>query len=79
MKAIVFAALIAGGLGLFGASATSAAPANGVVIGDLAGTNQVIQDVRWDGRHYRGGRHYWGHRQYRGHRHYWRGGRHWRR
>lgn len=75
MKTILFAALIAGGLGLFGATSSSAAPASGTVIGELAGANQVTQDVRWRGRHHWRGRHYW-----RGGYH-WRGGRHhhWRR
>jgi hypothetical protein len=71
MKALVLAAATAIGIGLFGASGVSAAPANGIVIDkSVAALDQVApQEVGWRWRH----RH-WGWRH-----HHWRwGSRHWR-
>lgn len=49
MRSIVFATLIAAGLGLAGATTASAAPANGAVINDTATvtTNHVIKVQHW--------------------------------
>jgi hypothetical protein len=45
-KLVMAAALVAGGMA-FAATPSSAVPANGPVIGDLAGTLNAVQDVRW--------------------------------
>lgn len=49
MRSIVFATLIAAGLGLAGVTTASAAPANGAVINDTATvtTNHVIKVQHW--------------------------------
>jgi hypothetical protein len=47
MKAMLFAALLGASTALLATSETSAAPANGVVLGELANATQSIQDVRW--------------------------------
>ena len=56
MRAIFLAVLFAAGIGLVGASNVSAAPANGVAIGDGANQNSNVAQVqhwRWGNR--RGG------------------------
>ena len=47
MRMILIALLIAIGIGLTGTSSPSAAPANGAVIGEAAGTAAVLLDVRY--------------------------------
>ena len=54
MRMILIALLIAMGIGLTGTSSPSAAPANGLVIGEAAGTAAVLTDVRYFRRHRRG-------------------------
>ena len=61
MRALILAAVMAAGLGIVGASTASAAPANGIVIGDGAQQNSNVTHVqhwRWGsrGRWGRGGR-----------------------
>jgi hypothetical protein len=46
MRAIILAALVAAGIGLVGTSGVSAAPANGVVIGQTADENSGVVNVR---------------------------------
>ena len=58
MRAIFLAVLLAAGIGLVGASNVSAAPANGVAIGEGANQNSNVAQVqhwRWGsrGRHWR--------------------------
>jgi hypothetical protein len=45
MRMILIALLIAIGIGLTGTSSPTAAPANGVVIGEAAGSAAVLSDV----------------------------------
>jgi hypothetical protein len=56
MRAIFLAVLVAAGIGLVGASNVSAAPANGVAIGENAAQNSNVTQVqhwRWrSGRHW---------------------------
>jgi hypothetical protein len=50
MRAIILAALLAAGLGVVGVSNVSAAPANGIVLGDAANQNSNVSHVqhwRW--------------------------------
>jgi hypothetical protein len=47
MRTILFALLIAIGLGLTGTSSPSAGPVNGVAIGEAASTAAVLSDVRY--------------------------------
>ncbi len=63
MRAIFIAALVALGIGLVGTSPTLAAPASGVVIGNAAHLNQVVDRAHWRWRHHR--HCWWRH----GHRH----------
>ncbi len=71
------AVAVAAVIGLCGGSPTSAAPANGAVIGAAAGAGLELQQVQyWHHRHHY--RHYywgyrpwyWGHRHHH-HRHWW--------
>ena len=62
MRAFFVVAVTALGLALVGTSPTSAAPANGGVIGHAATVNQVVDQVHW--RH-----HHWRHRYHRHHDH----------
>jgi hypothetical protein len=59
MRAIILAVLVAVGIGLVGASNVSAAPANGVAIGENAGHSNDVTQVYWRrgwrGRGWRGG------------------------
>jgi hypothetical protein len=58
MRAILLAAIVAAGIGFIGTSTASAAPANGVTIGETANTNQSIVKVqhwRWGSRRYHRG------------------------
>ena len=62
MRTLLAALLVAGGVGLAGASAVSAAPTTGLAFGDAAKlTGGVAQQVHW---RYRSGRHrcHWRHR-----------------
>jgi hypothetical protein len=58
MRSIVIATVMALGIGLFGVQASSAAPANGLVIGKAAGAGNVEQvywrhwHSRWHWRHH---------------------------
>jgi hypothetical protein len=61
MRALVLATTVAMGIGLLGVSGASAAPANGIVIGQAASVEPLTQQV-WYRWHYRW-RHCW-----------WRGG-----
>ena len=81
MRALLFGALIAAGLGLFGAGGAGAAPAAGIVIDTAASAIQTTVDVRWRGHgwgrhHWRGGHHWrgshWGYRRHYWHRRHWR-------
>jgi hypothetical protein len=47
LRMIGFAAVMAVVVGLYGVSAASAVPANGVVIGEAAATTQPTQQVWW--------------------------------
>jgi len=51
---------MAAGIGLLGTSGTLAAPANGVVIGDLAAAESAIQDAQWNRRRCRVWCRHWG-------------------
>ena len=70
MRAILLAALVAGGIGLAGTAGVSAAPINGAAIGNAANeTSQIttVQHWRWgSGGHWRygsrGGHYRWGSR-----------------
>jgi hypothetical protein len=62
MRTLLAALLVAGGVGLAGASAVSAAPTTGLAFGDSAKlTGGVAQQAHW---RYRSGRHrcHWRHR-----------------
>jgi hypothetical protein len=61
MRAVLIAALVAGGIGLVGTSGTMAAPANGIVIDEAATETQSAEQVR---------HRYWHHRRW--HRGHWR-------
>jgi hypothetical protein len=50
MRAVFVVALMALGLAFVGTSPTSAAPANGGVIGHAATVNQVVDQAHWYGR-----------------------------
>jgi ABC-type glycerol-3-phosphate transport system substrate-binding protein len=84
MRKILIIGLAAAGIGLAGASGAAAAPANGVVIRDLATTTDpvtTVQHWRWGsyGGHYRWGS-YGGHYRWRSYGgHYRWGSRGWRR
>jgi hypothetical protein len=52
MRAIILAVLVAAGIGFVGASNVSAAPANGVAIGENANHSSDVTQVYWR----RGGR-----------------------
>jgi hypothetical protein len=54
MKAFTFALVTAISIGLFGVSASSAAPATGFDIGGAASVDQLKQNVQWRWRD-----HYW--------------------
>ncbi len=63
MRAIILAAVAAAGIAMAGVSDASAAPANGVAIGDGATQNSAVTHVqhwRWGSR--RGGHWRWGSR-----------------
>jgi hypothetical protein len=70
MRTLFAALLIAGGVGLAGASALSAAPTSGLALGDAAKlTGGVTEQAHWRHRsrwgwrwHHRGGRCHWRHR-----------------
>jgi hypothetical protein len=47
MRAALIAAVAAAGLGIAGLSAGLAAPVNGIVIGNAAGTGAIVDHVRW--------------------------------
>jgi|SRR5262245_1568609 len=71
MRAILLAALVAGGIGLVGTSGAMATPANGVVIDEAATATQLTDQVRH--RYYHHGyrhHHHWRHRHW--HRGHWR-------
>jgi len=61
MRSIVIAAVMAVGIGLVGVQASSAAPANGMVISKAAGAGNVEQ-VHWRNWHYRW---HWRHHHHR--------------
>jgi hypothetical protein len=72
MRAILIAALVAGGIGLAGTSGAVAAPANGIAIDEAASAVQTTEQVRYHRyhrgyyhRHHHWRRWHWGHR----HRH----------
>ena len=70
MRAILIAALVAGGIGLAGTSDASAAPANGVVIDEAATATQATEQVRYYRHHHRYHyRHHHWRRWHWGHRH----------
>jgi len=48
MRTVLFASLVAAGIGLVGATAASAAPINATPIGDAVTTNSGVQKVWWD-------------------------------
>jgi len=67
MRAILLAALVAGGIGLVGTSGAMAAPANGVAIDEAATATQLTDQVRY---HYHHG--YYRHRHHHGrYYHHW--------
>ena len=73
MRTILIAGLAAAGLGLAATSGTSAAPANGAVIGDLATAANAATTVQYYGyrRYYRYGYRPYGYYGYRyGYRYY---------
>jgi len=53
MRAIMIAMLAGAGIGFFGPSGISAAPASGAVIGEAAAGGRVIHKARYYRRHYR--------------------------
>jgi hypothetical protein len=62
MRGILLAMLVAAGIGLVGSAGVSAAPINGVVIGDAANAASPVEQVqhwRWGSR---GGHWRWGSR-----------------
>lgn len=63
MRKIILSAFLGAAIGAAGLSAASAAPANGLAIGDAVQTSSNIQDVYWRGRWHRG--HRWHRRHYR--------------
>jgi len=70
MRAIVIAAVAALGIGIAGSSASLAAPANGLVIGQAAGAGEVIEPVRWGWhRHHHHHHHFFFRHHHR--RHWW--------
>jgi hypothetical protein len=56
MRSIMIALVLAAGFGLAGTSSTLSAPASGKVLGDIARSESLTQDVRCR-RHCRHGRH----------------------
>jgi hypothetical protein len=61
MRALILAVIVAAGIGFIGTSGASAAPANGVSIGQTATVNNAVVKAHWRGRsrwrhrcHYRG-------------------------
>jgi hypothetical protein len=66
MRSIVIAAVMAAGIGLVGIGASSAAPANGEVIGKAATVGHVAEQAYWRRWHYR-----WHWRHHRHHRWWW--------
>ena len=62
MRAFFVVAVTALGLAFVGTSPTSAAPANGSVIGHAATVNQVVDQVHWRRHHRHHHRHCWWHR-----------------
>ena len=53
MRAIILAAIVAAGIGFIGTPGVSAAPANGVAIGENAAHNGIVTKVqhwRWGSR-----------------------------
>jgi len=81
MRMILIVGLAVGSIGLAGTSGASAAPANGVVINDLATTTDHVTPVRWWG-HWRWGSRGYYHRRWGwgyGYSRHWRWGRGWRR
>ena len=46
MRTVLLAALVAGGIGLCGASTSLGAPANGAAIANVAETTSNVQEVR---------------------------------
>ena len=75
MRTILIAGLTAAGLALAATSGTSAAPANGVVIGDLAAATSPATTVQYYHR-YRS--YHWRYGSYGGHYRYGSYGGHWR-
>jgi len=66
MRKILMPATVTLGIALWSASATLAAPADGLVIGNAAGLGAVTEQVHWYG--------YWRHHHrhhHRYHRHWW--------
>ena len=84
MRKILMATLVAAGMGVIGTSGATAAPANGVAIGEAATANQLTEPVYYYHRHYYHHhyyRHPYYHHRYYGYRHrhcvhrrYWSGG-----
>jgi hypothetical protein len=64
MRTILFAILVAMGIGFIGTSGASAAPVNGAAINNAAATIDPVADVYYYRRHYRG--RYYGRRYYGG-------------
>jgi hypothetical protein len=58
MRSIVFAALVAAGVGMLGTAGASAAPASGLTMTPDTNITQV-QHWRWGSRHYRWGSRGW--------------------
>jgi hypothetical protein len=49
MRAIILAAVVAAGIGFVGTQAASAAPANGVTIGESAAASNAVVKAHWRG------------------------------
>lgn len=62
MRGILIAALLAGTVGITGSSPTLAATVNGTVIGNAAGTAQLVEQARWRRCHWH---HRWHSRHWR--------------
>ncbi len=70
LRASALAAAVAAGVGMFGISAASAVPANGVAINQAAAANQGAQPVAYYYYHHHHGQWHWRH-VHRHHHWYW--------
>jgi hypothetical protein len=69
MRAVLIAAVTAAGIAVAGVSAGLAAPVNGIVIANAAGTGAVLDQVHWFRFHHH--HHHFFFHHHRHHRHWW--------